>query len=423
MKHLYIFLFLFLLFIPRVPVVGQEVPERMGRESIHFGHIDHLYSDILQEDRKIWVHLPSNYFSSTDRGNRYPVLFVLDAKAHFKAMAAMADQLGEEIFWPRMIVIGIENTNRLRDLTPTKIHQLDDLPEAYLKNTGGASKFLEFITKELIPFVDANYPTTPYRSLIGHSLGGLFTTYAMYAEGDSFRNYIAIDPSYWWDNNYLLKQLAPYRHCPIETDNNFYLAAANTLPPETTPQTIRNDRNNRTAHFRAIAAFADIMERNSCAATHFHYRYYPEQSHANVSLTAFYDAFTRIFDFYNIDPVLKQFDPERLHNISTKRFLNAFNQHYRRISQKLGYLVLPEEDLISSMGYKSMELEDFEKAEALFRMNITNFPESSRAYNSLGDFYMITDRPRRALKIYEKALELEPDVTTVKKVQALKNRP
>jgi predicted alpha/beta superfamily hydrolase len=351
------------------------------------------------------------------------VLYVLDARAHFKAMAAMADQLGEEIFWPRMIVIGIENTDRLRDLTPSKIHQLEDLPEVYLKNTGGASAFLEFITKELIPFVDANYPTTPYRSLIGHSLGGLFTTYAMYTEGDSFRNYIAIDPSYWWDNNYLLDQLAPYKHCPIDVNNNFYLAAANTLPPETSPEAILNDRRNRTAHFRAIAKFAGIFEENSCSADQFHYRYYPEQSHANVSLTAFYDAFSKIFDFYNIDPVLKQFDPERLHNISTERFLNAFNEHYQRISGKLGYRVLPEEDLISSMGYKSLELEDFEKAEALFRMNITNFPESSRAHNSLGDFFMVTERPQRALKNYKKALALEPTPETVKKVEALKNTP
>lgn len=423
MKHLYKGLFFLFFIIWSVPGSAQDMPERMGRETLYFGHIDHLYSNILKEDRKIWVHLPSNYYTNTDRGLRYPVLYVLDAEAHFTAMAAMADQLGEEIYWPRMIVIGIENTDRMRDLTPTRIHRLDELPETYLKNTGGASRFLDFIRKELIPYVDQNYPTTPYRSLLGHSLGGLFTTYSMYADKGSFRNYIAIDPSYWWDNNYLLTQLEPYKDCPLDDKTHFYLSAANTLPPGADPDLILNDRSERTAHFRAIAGFAGLYRDKGCAENNFTYRYYRDQSHANVSLMAFYDAFSGIFDFYNIDPVLKRFDPERLHNISTERFLNAFNDHYRKISQELGYEVLPEEDLISSMGYKSLELEDFEKAEALFRMNITNYPESSRAYLSLGDFFMVTDRPYQAMEIYEKALDLQPDVNTIKKVEYLRNKP
>lgn len=423
MKHFYSCLFILLMFTCKTSLWAQDIPERLGRESIHFGHIDHLYSNILGEDRKIWVHLPSEYYASTASDVSYPVLYVLDARSHFTAMSAMADQLGEEIFWPKMIVIGIENTNRLRDLTPSKIHRLNDLPDTYLHHTGGASKFLEFITRELIPFVDANYPTTPYRSLVGHSLGGLFTTYAMYSEQESFRNYIAIDPSLWWDNNYLLKQLAPYKDCPLHSRANFYLAAANTLPPGSDPGMAMDDHHERTAHFRAIAKFADTYRSKNCDNDNFHYRYYEDQSHANISLSAFYDAFTQIFDFYNIDPILKQFDPERLHNISTSGFLSAFSDHYKKISKEMGYPVLPEEDLISSMGYKSLELEDFEKAEALFRMNITNFPESSRAYNSLGDFYMVTDRPYQAIEIYEKALEIEPDVTTVRKVHFLKDKP
>ena len=398
----------------------QKVPERNGMESIPFAHVDELYSEILKENRRIWVHLPSSYLSGTDHGIQYPVLYILDARAHFTAMAAMANQLGEELFWPKMIVIGIENTDRLRDLTPSKIHRLNEMPETYLDNTGGASDFLEFISRELIPYVEAHYPVTAYRSLLGHSLRGLFTTYVMHTGTKAFRNFIAIDPSFWWDNGYLLKQLAPYKRCPLEPGPEFYLAAANTLPPDVDLNNVHTDNTNRTAHFRAIQSYAGHLEQNGCSDGRFHYRYYEGNSHANISIPAFYDAFTRIFDFYNIDPVLKRFDPEILHNISTQNFLRAFRNHYRNISRELGYRVLPEEDLISSMGYRSLELEDFEKAEALFRLNMTNFPESSRAYDSMGDFYMVTDRPNQAVRFYEKALAIDKNAISLQKLLLLR---
>ncbi|WP_224491078.1 alpha/beta hydrolase [Robertkochia flava] len=411
------------LFLVTTIVSGQDtIPERIGRETLSFAHVDEVYSQILQENRRIWVHLPANYLMGYDRGMQYPVLFILDASSHFTAMAAMASQLGEEMFWPKMIVIGIESTDRMRDLTPSRIHRLEDMPETYLKNTGGASDFLKFITEELIPYVENHYPATSYRSLLGHSLGGLFTTYAMHTANQAFRNYIAIDPSYWWDNNYLIKQLDPYKNCPLNTDTEFYLAAANTLPEGTDLMAVENDRSNRTAHFRAITAYAEYLEKNGCGKDQFHYRFYQDNSHANISIPAFYDAFSRIFDFYNIDPVLKQFDPEILHNISTQRFLRAFRNHYKNISRELGYEVLPEEDLISSMGYRSLELEDFEKAEALFRFNITNFPESSRAYDSMGDFFLATDRPYHAEKYYLKAVTLDRNPISMQKLHFLKRK-
>lgn len=401
---------------------GQYTVAHEPSSGIQIGHVDRIYSKILKEERNIWIHIPSGYNPKANQKVVYPVVYVLDASAHFTAMAAMADQLGEEIFWPKMIVIGIENTQRLRDLTPTKIHPLEELPETYYTHTGGASTFLEFLTRELIPYIDLNYPTAPYRSLVGHSLGGLFTTFAMIEGSTFFHNYIAIDPSIWWDQNYLLQHLETYNTYIIPNGANYYLAAANTLPPGITVDHVSEANGNRTAHFRAIMQLDRLINLRRCHQEQYTYRYFKENSHANISLLAFYHAFSSIFDFYNIDPVLKQFDPERLHTISTKKFLAAFKAHYKNISKKLGYRVLPEEDLISSMGYRSLELEDFEKAEALFRFNISNFPESSRVYDSMGDFYYHTQRLSHAALYYERALAIEQDAATIKKLHFLRQQ-
>ena len=77
-------------------------------------------------------------------------------------------------FIPEMILIGISNQqNRTRDLTISKITNRQG--GAYNLETGGAENFLKFLKNELIPHIEKNYPVTNYRTLIGHSFGGLFT--------------------------------------------------------------------------------------------------------------------------------------------------------------------------------------------------------------------------------------------------------
>ena len=81
---------------------------------------------------------------------------------------------------PKMIVVGIPNTNRMRDLTPTTPEgEQFYIDSSASTNSGGGEKFISFIEKELIPHIESNYPTQPYRMLIGHSLGGLMVMHAL----------------------------------------------------------------------------------------------------------------------------------------------------------------------------------------------------------------------------------------------------
>jgi predicted alpha/beta superfamily hydrolase len=65
--------------------------------------------------------------------------------------------------------------------------------------SGGAARFLAFIRDELIPFIDAKYPTNPKdRAYWGDSLGGLFGTYVLFTKPETFNRYIIGSPSLWW---------------------------------------------------------------------------------------------------------------------------------------------------------------------------------------------------------------------------------
>ena len=176
---------------------------------IVIGEVDSVYSNILGEQRKIWVYSPAMHPEMNDSADRYPVIYLLDGDSHFESVVGMIRQLSEingNTNFPKMIVVAIPNTNRTRDLTPTHIQS--DLPmmdSNFSKTTGGGENFISFIEKELMPHIDSVYPVQPYRVLIGHSFGGLAVMDALTNHADLFNAYIAIDPSMWYDKERFLQ--------------------------------------------------------------------------------------------------------------------------------------------------------------------------------------------------------------------------
>src|SRR5687768_9257446 len=125
---------------------------------IVIGKVDSVYSTVLKEKRKVWVYVP-NMGGMQNTGRRFQVLYLLDGEGDFQSVVGMIQQLsqinGNTIF-PEMIVVGIPNTDRTRDLTPT--HIKSDLPmmdSNSTKTTGGGENFAAFLEKELMPHIDS----------------------------------------------------------------------------------------------------------------------------------------------------------------------------------------------------------------------------------------------------------------------------
>ena len=122
-----------------------------NEKQIVIGKVDSLYSEILQEQREIWIHLPEDFDSS----KQYPVMYVLDASQQFYVITGMQKQL-TPFKIPQSIIVGITNTDRTRDFTHTNVpfqrgHESE--------TSGGASNFIKFIDEELKPFINDKYPT------------------------------------------------------------------------------------------------------------------------------------------------------------------------------------------------------------------------------------------------------------------------
>jgi predicted alpha/beta superfamily hydrolase len=154
-----------------------------------------LDSRRLGESRVVDVALPAGYDANLSQ--HYPVLYVLDGEVEGQAAVTIARFYASTGQLPPMIVIGIRNTERTRDLTPAPSAGFTPLPD--VGTNGGADAFLSFLADELIPWVDQGYRTAPMRILVGHSLGGLFALYALSERPALFTGYLVMEPATWWN--------------------------------------------------------------------------------------------------------------------------------------------------------------------------------------------------------------------------------
>jgi len=185
-----------------------------------------IHSNSMDEDFKIYISFPVDYFQTKNSAQSYPVLYCTDGNRAFNLISDIVNMLSfpkTEI--PRIVVVGIGYgikgledwvAGRLRDLTPTNNPEEDTNWQKILfqisgrndiiTKSGGASKFLGFLCNELIPFVESNYRVKKNdRALIGYSYGGLFTLFSMFQNPEIFQRYYAGSPSIEWDDQVLFQ--------------------------------------------------------------------------------------------------------------------------------------------------------------------------------------------------------------------------
>lgn len=170
-----------------------------------------MYASAVADSFSIFIQLPEGYDAREKKS--YPVVYLLDANLYFDIMAVTIRKYAEVGLAPDVILVGIG----YKDFpTMDSLRNRDDtypvaIPEYEMSVSGGAGKFLSFIQQELSPYIDKQYSTdTTKRILMGHSLGGYFTLYALQQElggAHTFNGYIAASPSLHYNHYYLLQQL------------------------------------------------------------------------------------------------------------------------------------------------------------------------------------------------------------------------
>lgn len=388
---------------------------------ITIGTIDSLQSNILNEKRKIWVYVPNSgaHPNAPQAKQKYPVVYLLDGNVHFNGMVGMIQQLSQangNTACPEMIVVGIPNTIRERDLTPTKTGDDPMLAQiGTLRASGGGEAFLNFMEKELIPYIDSKYPTQPYKTLVGHSFGGLTVMNALINRTQLFNAYIAIDPSMWWDDLNYLKTVKTALATKDFTGTTLYMSIAHTMDSDMDIKTARKDTAIDTRGIRASFELHEFIKSKKPKGLRYAGQYYPNDTHGSVVLITEYDALRFIFKNYQLKLNNKDIlDPNAA-------FAKKVERRYQAISKLYGYEVKPAEAEINTWGYRFLQRKQFKKAGDFFKTNVALYPQSFNVYDSYGEFFAALGDKAKAIEQFEKALSIKEDAATRNKLDQLKH--
>jgi len=213
------------LFLLSFSGISQE-SKLISTEPFCIGEIRNFYSEILHENRALNIYLPPSYHISQELS--YPVIYLLDGSAdedfihiaglvHFGAFPWVK-------MLPECIVVGIANTDRMRDYTfPTTI-QADQIE---YPSSGQSERFIECIENEIQPIIEENYRTKGIKTLIGQSIGGLLASEILIKKPYLFSHYIIVSPSLWWDNGSLLMHNPVSGRVAIDERIEVYICAGN----------------------------------------------------------------------------------------------------------------------------------------------------------------------------------------------------
>jgi hypothetical protein len=166
-----------------------------------------IESKQVGETRTINIWTPPEYKSGNDS---LPVLYMPDGgivEEDFPHIANTLAELVKSKKIPPVILVGIQNTKRQRDLTgPTEVEKDKEIAA----EVGKSANFRAFIREELIPEINKKYRTTARKGIIGESLAGLFVMETFLLQPADFDFYISFDPSLWWNGHNYDKNVEKY---------------------------------------------------------------------------------------------------------------------------------------------------------------------------------------------------------------------
>lgn len=351
-----------------------------------------IKSGILGEERVVLVRTPTGY----EAGNvSYPVLYMTDGDGHMGHTASTVEFLTRNGRISDLIVVGITNTDRTRDLTPVKSSTKNAAGEPQFPTSGGADNFLKFIETELMPEVEKQYRVRPYRIFAGHSLGGLFAIHSMITKPGLFNSYVAVSPSLQWENAEALKRAEAFLTKQKEMKVTLFVSLG----------------NEPGAIGESFESFRKLLATTNIKGFEWQAERMDDEDHGSVVLRSHYSGLRKVFEGWQA--------PRDPSSGAVSGGLKGVDEHYKKLSEKFGFAILPPENLLNQLGYQLLMGGNPEEAITVFKANTERYPASANVYDSLAEAYERGGRLDLAEPLYEKAQVLgqqnnDPNVAVYK---------
>ncbi|MFV0589308.1 alpha/beta hydrolase [Bacteroides reticulotermitis] len=262
------------------------IPELFAQTYIISGEKCRIHSELLNEDREYWISLPKEYNEDAGKDRTYPVIYLLDAEKNFQILLGVQQTLvrGFHDETSPSIIVGITNTDRPRDMTPSfsaeKHHGRD-----IFQTSGKSENFTAFLLKELKPRIESTYRTNKQSTIIGHSLTALFVVNTLIHHTDAFDNYVALDPSLWWDQFKVYKEARELlKHKDLRNKKVFIGSSREDK---------EGDAKNRTYTIRDFCK--TVLPETRSSGLVYDWKYYEDEGHGSMILPGMFDAFKFLY--------------------------------------------------------------------------------------------------------------------------------
>jgi predicted alpha/beta superfamily hydrolase len=328
-------------------------------------------SKVLHVTRDVSIWVPD----AAPSGTRYPVLIFPDAeeKVQFRSALANVQFLINRGIIPPIMVVGVPYyANRRHELTPQATGETArNYPRA-----GGADSTMQFIADELLPWVDARYPTLPIRLLAGHSLGGLFALYTMVTRPDVFRIVIAMSPYLAWNDGAISAQVA-----------------ASLVADTVHPRTLFLTSGGHEAFIdEPTTAFATrltaLLASTPTSRLRFERRRYERDIHEMTPLSGLIDGLRMAFEpvLVPVDSVVDALTTRHVQDPTEIQLAaEELQSRYMAGARSLGLPAKFPESALDALGGYSLDAKQPQLAVTLLRANRDRYPQSSATHESLGE--------------------------------------
>ncbi len=362
-----------------IPALCNSAQPTTATHPIPIGERFEMRSIATGEDRSFFVHRPAGYELST---TRYPVLVVLDGESDFQLASTTADLLADSGRMPPMLVVGIPNTHRNRDLIPPT--RGGGGSSAAASTADGANRFLGFLTRELLPRIDVEYRTLPYRILVGHSNGGLFGLHALISAPATFNGYILASPALGAQDHQLVVALNTFLDQHRDLAGSMYLASANEA--ELLGATLE-----LSAGLQAQAARDPHWS--------FAFQRYRDELHGTITLPGIYDGLRFIFNGWTIPDAFALYE---------QGGEAAIEKHYRDLSTRFGMPVPVPAGALLSPAFPLYRAKRTDEAEKVILHTLELYPDFTSALLTAGRLYFDKGDKAKATDYLTRALLLSP---------------
>ena len=351
---------------------------QMSGEPVVIGKKFQLHSNTLNETRSLLIATPEGYDQETDR---YPVLYVLDGDENFVQAVGIVRSLRGSDRIPPMLVVGVGNTERTRDLTPrTEVEN----EIRFFPKSGGADTFLKFISGELIPYVNGHYRTRPYKVLVGHSLGGLFAIYTLASSPTLFNAYIAIDPTLSWNDDAAVTNLGTVFKETPKLSSDLYITATDEGGPA----------------LSADYKLCGILNQRTPKGFRWTFKQMSGETHLSIPHQSIYSGLDHIFDGWHLADPLKLYD---------QGGLEAVHRHFVEGSRRYGYNRGTPAFTVSLIVAALMAQDRLEEAATVLQHDPKTYPAPWNQLDALARAYEQRGDKEHAIHFYELSLKVNPN--------------